>query len=220
MPTRIKVGARPSRLALKQVEEIQRLLPDIKFDIVPIETKGDRDKATPLSLQENTGFFTYEIEKALLNRAIDAAIHSAKDLEENSPQDLVIAAKTNSVSRSDALVARENFTLDTLPAGSIVGTSSINRKLGISNYRSDLVALDIRGNIDERLLQLERGYFDAIIVAHAALIRLGYENRASQIIPENIIQPHPLQGRLAVQVRKDRIDLIKIFRRIDEKDPR
>lgn len=216
MSIRIKIGARPSLLALKQVEEIQRLLPGIKFDSTLIKTKGDKDKVTSLSLRENTDFFTYEIEESLLNREIDAAIHSAKDLEENIPQDLVIAVMTKSISRFDSLVARGNFTLNTLPSGSIIGTSSRNRKLRVLGYRKDLATLDIRGNIDERLAQLDKGYFDAVIIAHAALIRLGYENRISQIIPLNIIEPHPLQGRLAVQVRKDRKDLIKIFRGIDE----
>ena len=216
MPIPINVGTRPSSLALKQVEEIQRLVPDLKFDRVPIKTKGDKDKRTPLDSQENTDFFTYEIERALLRRDIDVAIHSAKDLEDNPPQDLTIAAITRSISGFDSLVAKENLTLDTLPAGSTVGTSSRNRKLGILGYRNDLDAIDIRGNIDERLAQLDKGYFDAIIVAHAALIRLGYEDRSSQIIPLGIIEPHPLQGRLAIQIRKDRRDLLKIFRGLNE----
>ncbi|MBU4312634.1 MAG: hydroxymethylbilane synthase [Candidatus Omnitrophica bacterium] len=212
----IKVGTRPSSLALKQVEEIRRLLPGIRFDVVTIKTKGDKDKVTPLSSQENTDFFTHEIEKALLNGEIDAAIHSAKDLEENTPEELILAAVTKSISRSDSLVARENLTLDTLPTGSRIGTSSKNRRLGVSKYRKDLVTLDIRGNIDERLTQLDKGYFDAIIIAHAALIRLGYGNRISQIIPYSIIEPHPLQGRLAIQIRRDRHDLFEIFRGLNE----
>lgn len=213
----IRVGARPSRLSLKQVKEIHLCVPKVEFKVIPIKTKGDKDKLTSLSLRENSDFFTFEIERALLNRRIDIAIHSAKDLEENIPSDLVIACMTKSISIFDSLIARDNFTLETLPAGSIVGTSSRNRKLAVSNYRKDLTALDIRGDIDERLFQLDKGYFDAIIVSHAALLRLGYENRISQIIPLDIIQPHPLQGRLAVEVRKDRKDLMKIFRRIHEK---
>ncbi len=220
MLTRIKVGTRPSNLALKQTQEIRRLLPEVKFNIKPIGTKGDKDKVTSLSLRENTDFFTYEIERALLNGEIDVAVHSAKDLEENPPRDLTIAAMTRSVSRFDSLVTKRDFTLDTLPSGSIIGTSSRNRKIGVLKYRSDLATLDIRGNIDERLFQLDKGYFDAIIVAHAALIRLGYKDRISQIISLDIIQPHPLQGRLSVQVRKDRKDLIEIFRSIDEKESR
>jgi len=192
-------------------------VPELKFKVAPIKTKGDKDKLTPLSLKENSDFFTFEIEQALLNKKIDIAIHSAKDLEENIPQDLIIACMTKSISKLDSLVSRENFTLETLPTGSIVGTSSRKRKLAIFNYRKDLSTLDIRGDINERLFQLDKGYFDAIIVAHAALLRLGYKNRVSQIISSDIIQPHPLQGRLAVQVRKDRKDLRKIFRRIHEK---
>ncbi len=217
MSAYIRVGVRPSQLSLKQVEEIHLLVPELKFKVAPIKTKGDKDKLTPLSLKENSDFFTFEIEQALLNKKIDIAIHSAKDLEENIPQDLIIACMTKSISKLDSLVSRENFTLETLPTGSIVGTSSRKRKLAIFNYRKDLSTLDIRGDINERLFQLDKGYFDAIIVAHAALLRLGYKNRVSQIISSDIIQPHPLQGRLAVQVRKDRKDLRKIFRRIHEK---
>jgi hydroxymethylbilane synthase len=191
-------------------------VPEIRFDIIPIKTKGDRDKITPLGLQENTDFFTREIEEALFNKRIDAAIHSAKDLEEDMPSELVIAAMLRSAARFDCLVSNRGFALDTLPSGSIIGTSSQNRKLGISRYRRDLVTRDIRGDIDERLAQLDRGDFDAIIVAHIALIRLRYEKRISQLIPSEVIRPHPLQGDLAIQIHRDRRDLLGIFRRIDE----
>ena len=215
MGYRIKVGTRASRLALAQVEEIKQLLPEVSFETVAIETKGDKDKHTPIALVENSDFFTGEIEQVLLKKEIDAAVHSAKDLEENTPLDLIIAAMTESVSRYDCLVSRHHFTLDNLPAGSRVGTSSKNRKEGVLKYRNDLVVKDMRGNVEERLKQLYWGDFDAIVVAHAALIRLGYQALITQIIPVDIIKPHPLQGRLAVQLRKDRLDLIDFFRRID-----
>ena len=212
MNTCIKIGVRPSSLAFKQAKEVTSRFKEFNFNIIPIWTKGDRDKKTPLVLKEGEDFFTREIEEALLEGKIDVAIHSAKDLEDNPPQELQIALLTNSVSPFDCLVSRNNETLDQLSFGSIVGTSSRNRRDAIKHYRSDLTTLDIRGNIEERILQLDQGKFDAIIVAHAALIRLGLENRISQIIPFSIIRPHPLQGRLAIQVAGKRRDLKKLFK--------
>ncbi len=211
----LKVGARPSRLAIKQVEEVQGFLPEAELKLVIIETEGDRDKHTPLYLHEGSDFFTRSIEEALIERKIDLAVHSAKDLEKNSPPDLVIAALTKSISYADCLVSRGNLDFYNLPAGARIGTSSVWRKQAILRYRPDFVAKDIRGNVDERLMQLENGDYDAIIVAHAAMIRLGLEDKITQIIPDSIIEPNPLQGRLAIQVLKDREDLIGIFRRLN-----
>lgn len=213
----LRVGTRPSPLALKQVEEVEKKIQDIGFQPVIIQTKGDKDKVTPLTLLEKTDFFSYEIEQALLKDEIDVAVHSAKDLEENIPEELVIAAVTSSISRFDCLVSQEGYTFDTLPEKAIVGTSSNNRKEGVKRYRNDLIVKDIRGNIDERLNQLDRGDFDAIIVAQAALMRLGYYEREARIIPFSIIEPNPLQGSLDIQVHKKRKDLQKIFRKIDGK---
>ena len=217
MAIRIKVGVRPSPLSLAQVEEIKSKLGDIALEVVTIKTKGDKDKITPLILQENSDFFTYEIEQALIKREIDIAIYSAKDLEEKIPLELEIVAISESISPFDCLVsANRNSTLDTLRKMSSVGVSSKNRQKAIASYRSDLKIKSIRGDVDERIKQLDSGDFDAIIVAHAALIRLGLENRISEIIPFDIIKPHPLQGKLAIQSLRKRADLFKIFRGINE----
>ena len=217
MKRRLRAGTRPSPLAIKQLEEVEALLPSVGFERVAIRTKGDADKRTPLSEIEGTDFFTREIEDALLSGKIDVAVHSAKDLEEEMPEGIAIAAMTRSISPYESLVSSGRDTLKTLPSGSVIGTSSAKRKEAVLKYRSDLVVRDIRGNIEERLRQLDEGLFDAVIVAHAALIRLGYEYRIAQVIPTDIIEPHPLQGRITVQVRKERKDLIKIFRSIDER---
>ena len=120
----LKVGIRPSLLAFKQAEEIQQQFSSVEMDIVLIKTSGDRDKTTPLSFRENFDFFTDEIERALLSGDIDVAIHSAKDLEANISEELIIVAITQSVSPHDCLISYENRTLDQLPSGSRVGTSS------------------------------------------------------------------------------------------------
>ncbi len=212
----IKIGTRPSPLALKQAEEVRARLPWLCIEVVSIRTLGDNDKVSPLSDKEKSDFFTYEIEQALLNGSIDAAIHSAKDLEAGMPEELIIAATTSTLSPFECLVSEGNLSLKELRRGAIVGTSSRKRKEAITRFRSDLVVKEIRGNIDERLKQLDEGKFDAVIVAHAALIRLGLEHRIAEIIPKEVMEPHPLQGRLAVQIRKDRRDLFNIFRSINE----
>jgi len=209
------MGTRPSQLAIKQVEEIQRRLPNFKLEPVIILTQGDRDKTTPFSRVEGSDFFTREIEGALLNGGIDAAVHSAKDLEEIMPVQLTIAAITTSISPYECLVSREGKKLNELPQGARVGTSSRKRKEALMRYRPDLRICDMRGNVEERLQQLDEGSFDAIIMAHAALIRLGYENRITEIISPEIIPPHPLQGSLAVQVRTGDRKMRSLFSVLD-----
>jgi hydroxymethylbilane synthase len=210
----LKLGTRPSQLALRQVEEIKKLFAHIDFEVITYSTRGDKDKITPISEVEGSDFFTREIDDALIEGKIDAAVHSAKDLEDNVRPGLVIVALTPSISPYECLVSRTNLRLAKLVAGALIGTSSKKRKIAVKQFRNDLAVKDIRGTIDERLEQLDRGAYDAIIVAHAALIRLGYENRISQILSPEIIQPHPLQGRLAVQIRADRVELHEIFRRL------
>ncbi len=166
---------------------------------------------------ESTDFFTADLERALLEGKIDAAVHSAKDLEDEPPEKLLIAALTGSVSTYEALVSKDNIKLKDLRPGAIIGTSSRKRRRAVLRFRKDLTVKDIRGDIDERINQLDSGIFDAVIIAHAALLRLGHEDRITEIIPPEIIEPHPLQGRLVIQVQRERFDIIDIFRRIDEK---
>ncbi len=213
----LRVGTRTSPLALKQIDELREKVPGVVFRTVGIETRGDKDKTTPLDSVENGDFFTHEIEQALLAGEIDVAVHSAKDLEENIPEELVTAAVTASISRFDCLVSGGGQTFCTLPGQAIVGTSSKTRKDGVLGYRNDLVVRDIRGDIDERLELLDEGDYDAVIVAQAALMRLGYYERMTGVIPFSIIEPNPLQGSLAVQVHRERKDLQEIFRLIDGK---
>ena len=211
-----KVGTRPSPLALKQVEEIQKRLPSISLETVAIYTRGDRDKYSSLWNEQETDFFTREIESALLDSSIDMAIHSAKYLETDIPAGLMIAAITSSLSPFECLVSKGNLSLGNLRNGAIVGTSSRKRKEAINRFRPDLAVKDMRGNIDERLKQLDDGKFDAIIVAHAAMIRLGLQYRIAEVISNGIIEPHPLQGRLAIKIREDRQDLFNILRSLNE----
>ncbi len=211
-----KIGTRTSSLALKQVEEVlgalKKFYPAVGISIVGIDTYGDKDKTTPVSKIEGSDFFTREIDEALLNGKIDFAVHSAKDLADNLREGLVIAAITDSIDPYDVLVSKSGLRLDELRYGAKIGTSSLRRKRQLKNYRKDFQIVDIRGNIEERLRKLDETDLDAIVIAAAGLIRLGLENRITQRIPSDILRPHPLQGRLAVEARRDDEDIIRLCR--------
>ena len=212
---KLRIGVRPSALARAQAEEVVALLRAtgvaIDSTVLTIATAGDRDKQTPLCRMEGSDFFTRDIEEALRDETIDLAVHSAKDLEDDPPADLAVAAVTRCLSPHECLVARSAVArLATLPAGAVVGTSSVKRRAALLGYRSDLVVRDLRGTIGERLGQLAAGAYDAIIVAHAALLRLQLTEWETELIPPEIMPPHPLQGRLALQVRAARLDLMAL----------
>ena len=219
-----RIGARTSHLALKQVGEVIGLLkviyPKLKYEIIGIDTYGDKDKITPISDIEGTDFFTREIEEKLLKGEIDFAVHSAKDLPDILPKGLVIAAITKAGDPYDALVSKGNLKIGQLPRGAKIGTSSQGRKTQLKKYREDFQLLDLRGNIEERLEKLDTDSLDAIVVAACALIRLGLESRITQRVPFEILRPHPLQGALAIEAREDNQelrDLLKVLNPKSEK---
>lgn len=220
---KLRIGVRPSALARAQADEAVALLRAtgvaIDATVLTIATAGDRDKQTPLSRLEGSDFFTRDIEEALRDETIDLAVHSAKDLEDDPPADLATAAVTRCLSPHECLVARNAAArLATLSPGAVVGTSSIMRRAALLVYRPDLVVRDLRGTIGERLGQLAAGAYDAIIVAHAALLRLKLTEWETELIPPGIMPPHPLQGRLALQVRADRTDLIALCAPVHERE--
>lgn len=212
----LKIGTRTSQLALRQVDEVidnlKKFYPDIDPRVVGIDTHGDKDKVTPISDVEGRDFFTKEIDEALLRGEIDLAVHSAKDLPDNLAPGLFIATITKSIDPFDVLVSKQNLKLNELRVGAKIGTSSLRRKSQLKNYRNDFNIIDIRGNIEERLKILDETNLDAIVIAAAGLIRLGLEDRITQRIPLDILRPHPLQGSLAIEVRKDNEDIIRLCR--------
>ncbi len=217
-----RVGTRTSPLALKQVEEVvnnlKKFYPDLNVKIIGIDTYGDKDKFTPISQIEGTDFFTKEIDEALLRGEIDFSVHSAKDLPDNLAPGLFIAAITKSIDPYDALVSKNNLTLNELKVGAKIGTSSLRRKIQLKNYRKDFQIIDIRGNIGERLKMLDETDLDAIVVAACGLIRLGLEDRIFQRIPFEILIPHPLQGSLAVVRRAEDLHLHNLLSAIDSRE--
>ena len=214
-----RVGTRTSPLALRQVEEVigflREFYPDIKTEIIGIDTYGDKDKITPISEMEGTDFFTREIEEALLKGEIDLAVHSAKDLPDKIPEGLYLAAITKSIDPYEALVSRNNRKLSEIPYGAEIGASSQRRKTQLKAYRNDFKMVDIRGNIQERLHRLDQGDLEAVIVAACALVRLGLEERITERISFKILKPHPWQGSLAIETREEDTDLIKLLSKID-----
>ena len=202
----IRIGTRKSPLALKQVEEVLEALKQreifFSYEVVGLETPGDLDKTTFFSEVEGNDFFTRTLDEALLKGIVDCVVHSAKDLPEPIPGGLEIAALMPSLEPSDALVSKANLKLCELFSGARIGVSSFRRKAQIRKFRADLEIRDVRGTIEERLQQWRDGKFDALIVATAALMRLGLEGLISERLAPDLFQPHPLQGRLAILVRQ------------------
>lgn len=218
-----KIGCRTSQLAFKQVDEIlkkiAKLHPDFIAEVAGIATYGDKDKKTPISEIEGTDFFTKEIDQYLLDKKIDLAIHSAKDLPDKLAKGIRLAALTKSIELCDVLVAKNNLKLEQLPYGATIGTSSKRRKFQLKKYRKDFKIVDIRGNVPRRLeiLRGKNSKLDAIVIAAAGLIRLNREDEISQKLPVDIMQPHPLQGALALTVREEDKELEKILKVLDKK---
>lgn len=209
MKTVLKVGSRKSPLALEQVKEIQKLFSAVQFDIIPIDTAGDIDRTTPLSKVTRMDFFTDEIDRQLLNGSIDLAIHSSKDLPEVLPKGLIVIFETGPLSPYEALVSKGDVKLKDLASGSKIGVSSQRRKDQLNLLRPDLKIVDIRGNIQERLKLIEEDKIDALIIAHAALIRLGLEDKIAEIFPLNTFMPHPKQGKISIVVKEDKWQEVK-----------
>tara|TARA_B100000315_G_C14411338_1_gene511146 strand:+ start:129 stop:824 length:696 start_codon:yes stop_codon:yes gene_type:complete len=215
-----RIGTRTSPLALKQVDEVleslRKFYPDIKAEVVGIDTYGDKDKQTPISDIEGSDFFTKEIDQALISGQIDFAVHSAKDLADTLNESLLLAAVTDSIDPYDVIVSKGDVQLNDLAKGAKIGTSSKRRKEQIKKYRPDFEIIDIRGNIGQRLKLLDESGLDAVLLAAAGLIRLGLEERISQRISISIVQPHPLQGALAIVVKKASNELLKLLSVLDQ----
>ncbi|MBP7216658.1 MAG: hydroxymethylbilane synthase [Candidatus Omnitrophica bacterium] len=206
MKSIVRIGIRPGALARKQLEEVivllKRRYPNAAFCTHTIATTGDRDKTTPLSRVTEQDFFTRDIDQALLAKKIDVAVHSSKDLPDVLPPGLVIAFETKSISLYDCLVSRGNLKLAQLPVQAKIGASSQRRKEQLLAMRHDIEVVDVRGTIEERLALIDKGIIDALLVAHAALLRLGLEYRIAEIFPLETFETHPKQGSLSVVVRE------------------
>lgn len=214
------IGTRASDLAHWQAEFVQRalrtVLPDIETTLQNITTRGDKNRTAPLHKLGEAGSFTSTIETALLEKRVDIAVHSLKDLPTRQPDGLVIAALPAREDPADALVSLPRRTLDSLPPGARVLTSSLRRRAMVLRRRPDLRVLNIRGNVTSRLARLQAGAGEAIILAAAGLIRLGAETMIVERLDPTAFLPAPGQGALAVEIRSDDEELAGLMQRIDD----
>ncbi|MBI4539031.1 MAG: hydroxymethylbilane synthase [Gemmatimonadetes bacterium] len=207
--TTLRLGSRGSLLAIAQAEMVRsalvRLRPDVQVEIVRIRTTGDRLTDAPLPAIGEKGLFTMELDRGLLEREIDLAVHSLKDLPTEIADGLCIGAIPGREDPRDVLVGPpgQRVTLAGLPSGARVGTSSLRRRALALAWRRDLAVVDIRGNVDTRLRKVDTGEFQAVILAGAGLRRLGYGARAGEWLEAPSWLPAPGQGALAVVTRED-----------------
>ena len=202
----IRIGTRASALALTQTEWVKRRLeehdPHLRVEIVRIKTSGDRFLTSPVPAI-GKGIFVKEIEEALLERKIDLAVHSMKDLPTEITAGLTIAAAPEREDTRDALVARSPGGVKDLPSGARIGTGSLRRRAQLLHHRRDLSVEPIRGNVDTRLRKMDSGEVDGLIMAAAGLRRLGLAGRIGEYLAPEICLPAPAQGALALQTREN-----------------
>jgi uroporphyrinogen III methyltransferase / synthase len=209
----IKVISRKSNLAVIQAKEaLQEFSHKISYELISIDSYGDKHKEISLMSEINNNFFTKELDQAILENKADIAIHSAKDIPFPLPQNLEVLALLKAEDKTDSLVSTHNLKLSDLPKNAKIGTSSKNRKEQVLKLRPDLKIVSIRGTIEERLNLLNTGNIDALIVATCALKRLSLTNLITEILPFNT---HPLQGNLAIVSKSNRPDLKTLFSKKD-----
>ncbi|MGM0880002.1 MAG: hydroxymethylbilane synthase [Bacillota bacterium] len=207
----IVVGTRQSALALTQtgqvIDELKRISErhgfNYTFEVKKIVTKGDRILDVTLSKVGGKGLFVKEIEQALVDGVIDLAVHSMKDMPFELPEGLINGAIPKRVDPRDCLVMREGSSLDDLPIGARIGTSSLRRSCQLKHARPDLQLESIRGNIDSRIRKLETEGFDAVVLAAAGLTRMGWQDQISASIPVDVCLPAVGQGALGIECREN-----------------
>ena len=217
-------GTRGSRLALWQthhvLQALERAWPRLACRMQRFQTKGDKTLDVPLPQIGGKGLFTAELEQALRDKRIDVAVHSLKDLPTETATGLTLGAVLGRTTAQDALVAREPWTLDTLPVGASVGTSSYRRTAQLRHRRPDLAVVPIRGNVDTRVRKVQSGSYDAAVMAAAGLERLGLTEAITARLPFEVMLPAPGQGALAVQCRADDAHILSLLAALDDEADR
>jgi len=207
---KVTIGSRGSPLALWQANWIKDLLythhSDLDVDIKIIKTSGDKIQNIPLAKIGGKGLFVKEIEEGLLRREVDFAVHSMKDMPISFPLNLCIACVTKRENPFDALISRNNTRLKDLPKAAKIGTGSLRRMSQLKHYRPDFNLIPLRGNLETRLKKIDSEGLDAIILAAAGLIRLGWEDRITELISPEILLPAMGQGAVGIETRKNDVD--------------
>jgi len=221
----LRIGTRDSDLALWQARHVQHLLKErsgIDTELVPIKTQGDLDQVTPLAALEGKGFFTKELENALLDKRADLAVHSLKDLPTTLPPGMKVAAVFSRADRREALLIRKEAHVDRAPlpvkVGGVLGTSSARRQAQVRVLAPDLKIADLRGNVPTRVRKLREGRYDAILLAWAGISRLELDLSEFEVVllPHDVFLPAPAQGALAIEIREDDAETEKVLSALDE----
>ncbi|CUS99526.1 hydroxymethylbilane synthase [Candidatus Kryptobacter tengchongensis] len=222
MMRKIVIGTRGSKLALWQTEfvkgKLSQIFPELEFEIRIIKTKGDKILDSPLSKIGDKGIFTREIEVQLLNREIDIAVHSLKDLPTKLPDGLIIGAVTEREDVRDVLISKNNLKLTELPQNSIIATGSLRRKAQLLHLRSDFQFVDLRGNIDTRFKKFDESNWNGMVLAYAGVKRMNYTDRVSEVISTDFILPAVGQGAIAVEIRESDEKIFELVRKINHQE--
>lgn len=218
-PHLLRIATRKSPLALWQSEHVADALraahPGLEVTLVPMSTRGDEVLDRSLSAIGGKGLFLKELEVAMLRGEADCAVHSLKDVPMELEPGFMLPAILPRAEHADGFVSNRFETLDALPAGAVVGTSSLRRQAQVRALRPDLVLRDLRGNVNTRLAKLDAGEYDAIILACAGLERLGLEARIRSRLTAPQWLPAPAQGAIAIECRDDPGDMAALLAALD-----
>ena len=215
----LRIGTRASALALWQANRVSDLIraqagaPAV--ELVHIRTEGDMRTDVPLWAVDGRAFFTKEIDRALLGNEIDIAVHSLKDLSTLLENGVELVAIVERQDPRDALLSREGATLADLPAGSRVGTSSLRRRAFLAHLRPDIQAMELRGNVPTRVEKLQKGEYDAIILASAGLARLGLDKHITARLPTEHFTPAVSQGAIGCCARAGDVEAMRWMKALD-----
>ena len=218
--TKINFATRPSKLARWQtnyvIQILQQAVPDLVCEVIVITTRGDKELDKPLPEIGGKGLFTQELEAELLFGNVDAAVHSLKDLPVEDTIGLTVGAIPDRVDPRDVLICPKGYSLEKLPSGAVIGTSSLRRQAQLLHQRPDLKIESIRGNVDTRIRKIEEGLYDAAVMAGAGITRLGLDRHIAAWLPFSIMLPAPGQGALGIQCRAGDQPTLEIFSKISD----
>ncbi len=202
---KLRIATRKSPLALWQANHVRDALighhPGLEVELFTMTTQGDKILDTPLAKVGGKGLFVKELELGILDGRADLAVHSMKDVPVEFPEGLGLAAVLEREDPRDVLISNEYSSLDTLPSGGRVGTSSLRRQCQLRARRPDLEVLDLRGNVNTRLAKLDKGDYDAILLAAAGVKRMGWEKRITQLLTPEQSLPAIGQGAIGIEIR-------------------
>lgn len=222
MSRHLRIATRKSALALWQAEyvkaRLEQLDPNITVSLVPMVSRGDQLLDSPLAKIGGKGLFVKELETAMLNDEADLAVHSMKDVPMQFPDGLGLYAICEREDPRDAFVSNHFDDLDALPAGSVVGTSSLRRQAQIMARRPDLQIRFLRGNVNTRLAKLDAGEYDAIVLATAGLLRLGFDARIRYPMPPEVSLPAGGQGAVGIECRSSDTELQALLVQLNDED--